>query len=781
MRRVFGPGERIRSGGGRPSRVPGERAWAGRVAAILLLAAAAPGCGPAGSTPELGFAPAPAPAPAQWRLEPANLLEQPLEVSAVAWTLDLVSEQGVLHEALLDGFSVPEVDGTGSFVWALGARSRVRFPLERVESLELGLRARPFAHPGAPVQRITVSVNGQWAGEIALEGFASDHTITLPVAALRSGWNELELAYAWSREPRAVLPGSRDPRPLSVAYERLRLVKRGAAVEHGAAALDGGAPGPALALHGSGSLSWLLRIPAGAALDLDWVRPAGARPASARVLLEHDGGLESLLDVAPAGTGPVTIDLGAWAGRAARLRLEVEGVDPGARWLWTRADLRSGAARMPAGPAPSLPGANVVFVVIDAAQRARFGIYGHEGGATPRIDALAQDALVFERAHSTAPYTLASTVSLFTSQLPPEHGVIEKEHQLGEHVPVLAEALRDAGHATAAFSANAFVTEQFGLARGFETFEALFQDRPGGVIVPAEEMNAAALAWLEAHRAGEGERPFFLYLHYIQPHEPYDAAPDRYYEGLEPDYDGPIDGSVANMYEVFAGRLVPDARDRTHLERLYEGNLRYVDAAIGRLLDRLEASGLLERTLVIVTSDHGEALGERGLYGHNTSVDETMTAIPLLVRLPGAFPGRRAGRSDEPVSTIDLAPLVLESVGAPTPDTFTGRNPLRPLFGGRAAPARLLYSRTPGVSPEVALWSPESKCVFARDGSVLAGPAEAVDARSIATKSAPVTADLCRFARRALEPGKPSPGSRTRGRLSEQERAALEALGYLRD
>jgi len=741
------------------------------------------------AAPPVGFTEATRPAASDWSLEPADLLRQPLEPPLLPFSLAIVSGAGVVQEGLAEGFSVPEAAAGVPFVWAVGDRSSVRFPLDRLESLRLDLRARPFQYPGAPPQRLAIEVNGVAAGSIDVPNEASERSLALPAGALRVGWNQLSLVPAWSREPRSVLAGNADARALSVAVEVLRLVRTGPALAY--VRLDGAAAEApaALAQDGSGAVSWLFRVPKeGAALELSWQAPVARAAASVRATLEHDDGDETLWEESVAANGAAgarRLDLAPFAGRAARLRLAVEGLAPPARWLWTGLRLRAADEPAAAAPAavPAQPGLNVLVVILDAAQRARFGLYGNPRGTTPRIDALAQDSLVFDVVHSAAPYTLASTVSLFTSRFSPQHGVIEKQHRLGTTATTLAGVLRDAGYATGAFSANAFVTERYGLSLGFDTFVELFRNHPGGPIVPAEEFFAPATDWLRARAedARSGRRPFFLYLHYIQPHEPYDAAPAAFYQGLDPAYDGPVTGSVASMYEIFEGRVRPGPRDLAQLERLYEGNLRYADAAVGRLLDELAAIGLLDRTLVVVTSDHGEALGENGRFGHNTSVDESMTAIPLVVRLPAAFPQRRTGRIGEPISNIDVAPLLVESVGLPAPASFAGRNPLRTVLAGETAPARLLYARTAGAQPEVALWSESWKCTLRPGGRTTAGPPAEADAGDPAARARAVTLDLCRDARRSVEAATSPAHAEEVGNLSREQREALEALGYLRE
>jgi arylsulfatase A-like enzyme len=472
------------------------------------------------------------------------------------------------------------------------------------------------------------------------------------------------------------------------------------------------------------------------------------------------------------------LDLAPWAGRFARLRFALDDLPPDSRWLWTTLQLVSDSPAMVATPPPTLRGINVVFVVLDASNRARFGPWGSARATTPNLDSLVPESLVFDAAHAHASYTLASTASLFTSQFPTEHGIAGKRDRLGPDSPTLAAVMLDAGYATAAFSGNIFVARSFGMQRGFETFEELFRGKTGGVVAKASEFDAPVGRWLDGVGEGArtGERPFFLYLHFVQPHEPYDAAPPEFYRDLEPGYAGPIDGSVESMYQLYEGRLSPDAQDLAQLQRLYEGNLRFADAALGRLVERLRRDGLLDRTLLIVTSDHGEALGEGGLFGHNVSVDESMTSIPLLVRLPAEL--RRTGRVSENVGSIDLGAMILETAVLPVPASFRGRNPLRCRIG--VVEDRVLYARSAQTAPQVALWIDEWKYVYDGGARRLGrmGNPDLVEADETALR--PVTLDFLEAARRSLEAA--SQGrAESAGGLSADEREALKALGYLRE
>jgi len=322
-------------------------------------------------------------------------------------------------------------------------------------------------------------------------------------------------------------------------------------------------------------------------------------------------------------------------------------------------------------PAPlrAAPETNLVVFVLDAATRDRFGVYGSSANTTPHVDLIAKESVVFDSAYAQASYTLASTASLFTSKLPSEHGVIEERDRLGPEWPTLAEALARSGYATAAFSANPYVSPVIRMTRGFARVDELFRNRAEGEAALASEFVAPVRKWFEE----QGQKPFFAYVHLIQPHEPYDVAPPEFYRGrLVPGYGGPFDGSQAQMRDVFRGALHPGIEDVAHIRGLYEGNLAYADAVVGQIVEALGQLGLWGRTAVVITSDHGESLGERGIWGHGNSVDREQIRVPLVVRLPPGVTSPQ--RREDLVATIDVMPSVLRLLGAYEPPEMDGRS-----------------------------------------------------------------------------------------------------------
>lgn len=406
---------------------------------------------------------------------------------------------------------------------------------------------------------------------------------------------------------------------------------------------------------------------------------ATPRPPRFQVLVTADGGGETLLE------GAVSYDevqwhrvpLGSFGGSPLQLTLALDRIPEGVSCLWVEPRLGHTQRHAPEHSSLEPESLNVIILLLDAATRDRFGIYGSEESTTDAIDALAAESLVLDRAYVQASYTLASTASLFTGRLPPVHGVarsnVREAANLPRSVPTLAGVLGERGYRTAMITGNPNSVRN-GLSAGFQHVDELYRRQPGTVAL-AEEFHQPALDWVDE----SGEQPFLLYVHYVQPHEPYDVAPERFYR-LDTSYDGEFDGSAEIMGELFGGRRTPGPDDVEHLRRLYHGNLRYADWAVGELVAALDDRGLLERSILVVTSDHGEALGERGVFGHGRTVDRELAPMPLVIRFPSRL--GLTGRRDFLVGSVDLLPTILEAVGAPVPDGIWGSSVLSALDGG---------------------------------------------------------------------------------------------------
>jgi len=347
---------------------------------------------------------------------------------------------------------------------------------------------------------------------------------------------------------------------------------------------------------------------------------------------------------------------------------------------------------------------NVLLVVIDTARADKLGSYGHDGGLTPRIDELAASGARFERAAAHAPWTLPSTASLLTSLHPQEHGAggsldlsplaegqppIIGFRALPEDVDTVTEVFRDAGWRTGAVVNVDFLDEGFGLTQGIDDVDARWYES-NAEVRSATETTDQALAWL-AERADAGE-PFFLLAHYFDAHAVY-APPDEYRRAFAAPQDRESDsfvfGTRAHMLMLRSARLELEPAILERAERLYEAELAYVDAEVGRLVDGLDALGLGGDTIVVLTADHGEEFLDHGGFEHGHTLYDELVRVPLIVRLPGLVsPGTVIESS---AGLVDVAPTVCELAGIASPPAFAGHS-LAPALRGEAQPSRPLLA-----------------------------------------------------------------------------------------
>lgn len=332
--------------------------------------------------------------------------------------------------------------------------------------------------------------------------------------------------------------------------------------------------------------------------------------------------------------------------------------------------------------APERP--NLVVIVLDALRADHLGLYGYGRDTSPALDAFARDAVVFEQAISQSTFTKASIASLFTGRAPYEHGVYWGDRRdaggaltsdaLADRETTLAEALRTRDYLTAAWVQNSHLRPHMGFAQGFVDY----RDQQGD----AERIDRRFLAWLATPARLER---FFVYLHYIDLHDPYRPEPpyDTVFggSGVGAAYEGiDLDAWGAYLAGVRSGEIeVP--RERVEAFRaLYDGQIRYLDERVGRVFDELRERGLYDDSVIVVTSDHGDAFMEHGFVSHSATPYDELARVPLLIKLPES---RHAGRRVErQVRLIDVAPTLLDLAGAPRPRRMSGCS-LVPLLEGR--------------------------------------------------------------------------------------------------
>ncbi|HSF19882.1 MAG TPA: sulfatase-like hydrolase/transferase [Vicinamibacteria bacterium] len=307
---------------------------------------------------------------------------------------------------------------------------------------------------------------------------------------------------------------------------------------------------------------------------------------------------------------------------------------------------------------------NLVLVSVDTLRADHVSAYDLEGSAqTPNLDRLAIEGILFETVQTVAPTTLPSHASLFTGLAPPRHGVRDNVgFYLSSEVPTLAQRLKEAGYRTGAFVGAFVLDSRFGLDQGFDTYFDDFESDEAatrvGVISQRKggEVLERALAWLQANTGGNGQPPFFAFLHFYDPHAPYEVA-----------------GATESSPEV-----------------RYRGEVAYVDTLVGELLDWLDRSQQASRTVVVLTSDHGESLGEHGEDTHGFFVYQSTLAVPWLMRVPG---GPRGVRLTGLSRLVDVTPTLLDLLRLPPLDGVDGIS-LVPFLDSGTVPPVPAYSET---------------------------------------------------------------------------------------
>ena len=329
------------------------------------------------------------------------------------------------------------------------------------------------------------------------------------------------------------------------------------------------------------------------------------------------------------------------------------------------------------GCAPPAQKRNLILISVDTLRADRLGCYGYERPTSPTIDRLAREGVLFLDASAPSPWTLPSHATMFTGLYPRRNGVTGTRFTMPEDVPTLAGILQRLGYATAGVVTNSLLTTN-GLDRGFQDHEEVDKGGP--------HPSATSQRGVEWLRQRDLDRPFFLLLHYIDPHSDYGTLDEIREQFVEP-YDGELQGKSDELYAFVEGRLEIDAADARHLSNLYDGAIRQLDGEIAKVLEYLEQEGLLENTVIAFTSDHGEEFLDHGGVLHGLRHYEELARVPFLIRGPDVPAGRVV---DTPVGLIDLVPTCLRELGLPAPDDLDGIA-LQPLWRDGPFPARRLY------------------------------------------------------------------------------------------
>jgi choline-sulfatase len=687
---------------------------------------------------------------------------------------------------LRKGWSQDEVAGERTFVWSDGPESEIAFFLAAPRDVPLVLGGEPYPATGGPAQEIALFLNGKPAGQTVVAP-GGEIRVVLPGRDLRQGANRLVLRYAWTRSPWEETAGkSPDRRRLAVAWDLLRFetgVDKGARVR---------AAGDRLAIPFGSRLAVSLRLPARAELSLKDLRSRNDESGTLRVSLQPAGGAEREVARLSSPSGAVAIELGNPRAELARVSLtalaDKPGGPPGRGLLLRRPVLAAprpaavgdtAATRTPAPPKPLAPRhrpRNVIIYLVDALRADHLGCYGYSRPVSPRIDAFARQATLFRHAVAQCSWTRPSVTTVLTGLLPRTHNVHGRRDALAQEALTLAEVLQSHGYRTAGFVTNGNVARSVGLGQGFDTYRLLPSHRSS-----ARDVNTWALEWLETGR--KQDEPFFLYLHTVEPHAPYNPPPPfrrRFAAGAR-------DEALTRMRllkHLHDGALQPTPDLRRDLLDLYDAEIAANDAAFGELVDALVRRGLWEETVVLFLSDHGEEFLDHGGWEHGKTLHTEMLDVPLIVRVPSLGTGKVVDRQAQ---HVDVVPTILDLLGLSVPAFVEGRS-LVPWIVAESGPGPSTGNDEAAFSwldeggfRSAAVTSPRWRLIEERapaTGRLLYDRSADPGERNDLAADRPVEAGYLESRLRAAERPKRGALHASRHRMDPETRKQLQALGY---
>jgi len=560
-----------------------------------------------------------------------------------------------------------------NYLLADDAEAVLRFRVLEPRDLTLRIFGRPRDPESVEGDTIEAAVNGIEVASWPVQASNKRYRVRLNEGSIADGDNELTLRYIRGGEtslsPEVGKTGSR-----SMIWFSFDLQGRD----------EGDSPLPMVVGEGSSillpwgtDLEYYLRLPSASQLLFDRVGFVGNTAGAVEIELEEDGEPSTRVATFDSPTETFEVELGEGGDRVVRLTLRaaereaVTSADSGALLSKPRVrvsgvgsthDARSAsqASRQRVTSEGSVD-RNVLLYVIDTLRVDHLGIYGYERPVSPNMDRFAAAATLFENAIAQSSWTRSSMASVFTGLWPIKHDTNGRKDKLADEALTLAEVLNQAGMETTAIARNWNIFPAFGFSQGFDQFRAL---KRGNSI----DVNESVQYWFENRK---DQKPFFLYLHTVEPHGPY-RPPEEFKKKFMP-ADGPrfdLD-KHPGLQRTRAMSKEEKRQVADHLINLYDGEIAANDATFGRLLQNLESRGLMDETLIVVVSDHGEEFLEHGTWEHGKNLFAETLNVPLIIRFPEMGQGVRVTPI---VQHIDIMPTILDWLGLPIPSGVEGRS-----------------------------------------------------------------------------------------------------------
>ncbi len=551
-------------------------------------------------------------------------------------------------------FDATSEDGV-RFAYARGPGATLRFPLGRPgdtgtvgEGWRVQARLRPVGDQRCDVFLKVPGKDEKKIGSLSLKAGWSEYDVKLPADAPKG--KEVALRFHFSRSRNVSGVGKS-----AAAFDWLRVGKIAdgapAAPELGAL-ID--AKAKTITLGAGRSLTWFTALAPNS-------RFVAEVTGEAELVARGDGGKEQVF----ALSGAADVDLSKVASDAVSLELRAKGD--------AEAVLTAPGIARPKVEVADAEGPRVVVVwLIDTLRADHLPAYNPETDVkAPNLDAFAKEAAVFERASVQGNSSLPSSASIFSSMYPSGHGVVTQSAKLPKEATMLGESMVSTGARAGLFSANGYVSNSWGFARGFAKEHNPI--RAGGRS-EAEHLWGEAKTWMKAELDKDAEAKLFVYINTSDPHVPYDppsADLELYHSGGKTGRVSPH-GTGQLLHDLAGGKFKLNAGERAYMRALYKGEITYNDRIFGQMLADLEELGVRDEAMVVVTSDHGEEFGEYGRYGHGISANQELVDVPLIIGYSGwSGNGRRVERA---VELLDLFPTLATAFGATLPEGLQGED-----------------------------------------------------------------------------------------------------------
>ena len=405
--------------------------------------------------------------------------------------------------------------------------------------------------------------------------------------------------------------------------------------------------------HSPGSIVYRLTMPLGSFLSFGAGIIDTNVPTDFEITLEANGNVERIYAkrVQEKKWDDAKIDMSRWQGNEVVITFKTSSEKVGGVAFWSNPVLWQKKERP-----------NVIVYVIDCLRADHVGAYGYKRPTTPHIDNFAKDGALFLNAYSQATWTRSSVTSLMTSQYLSTHKVDWAGKKLSDSVDTIADVMRGQGYRTVIITDNENAGVEPNLDQGFEQVFLKGSSEDDNRV----SKNISTITnWLKSN-ATDDHRNFFMYIQTLELHSPY-LPPQPYDKLYDPDYKGVV--SEGRRFDIKELRRLSQ-RDIDHLIALYDGLLNFADKRFNSLIETLKAIGVYDNTIIIVTSDHGEAFNEHGLWMHGIDPYQQVIRVPLIIRFPSLVPAGRV--VDENVQLIDIAPTILHMIGLQPEDDFQG-------------------------------------------------------------------------------------------------------------